>query len=154
MKLNIGCGTDLRRGYVNMDIRPIRGATQADMLKGLPLSDAIVTEVLALDFLEHFLRLDLRTRVLPELRRVMASGARLFARLPDLDRMVSDYTSGAVSAYHTARRIHGGQDYDTNIHYWSYTEEAIAEVLIEAGFEHVKRVGTINWNMEVEAFAP
>jgi len=46
MKLNIGCGRDIRKGWVNIDISKEVGADCVwDIRKGIPLSDNTVDEI-------------------------------------------------------------------------------------------------------------
>ena len=154
VKINLGCGGDVRSGYANLDIRSIPGAVQADLRDGIPLADGSAEEVLALDILEHFPRDVLQDRVLPEIHRVLEPGGVLRARLPDLALIVKQWRSGEVGDEVTAMRIHGRQDYPDNLHYWSYTEQSMSTMLREAGFVNARRTGSINWNMEIEAHRP
>lgn len=151
-KLNIGCGERPLAGYVNIDVRRLPGVDLvANVLKGVPLDDGCAKEVVVTDFLEHFTRADLETKVLPELRRLLTTGGKLVAQLPDLELMFRDWKSGAVSDRETSRRIHGGQDYEFNFHYASYTQREMTQVLRDAGFCKVERTATRNWNMELTA---
>lgn len=155
MKINLGCGRDIRRGYVNVDFRQTHDSVVlANVMEGLPFDDECADEVLALDFLEHFPTRDLVGVVLPEILRLLRPGGVMVARMPDLQRMLSDYNAGVTNDHETARRIHGGQDYHGNTHYWSYTDRTIGPILLRAGFVNFKRTGSINWNMDLRAEKP
>ena len=56
MKLNLGCGDDIRLGYVNVDFRKTHpSVVEVDLSKfPWPFADDSVDEILMLDFLEHF----------------------------------------------------------------------------------------------------
>ncbi len=56
MKLNVGCGQDVRQGYVNVDFRAdLPGIMLADLsILPWPFSDSTADEIMMLDFLEHF----------------------------------------------------------------------------------------------------
>ncbi len=56
MKLNLGCGDDIREGYTNVDFRQTHPSVlQVDLSKfPWPFADNSVDEILMLDFLEHF----------------------------------------------------------------------------------------------------
>ena len=79
-RLNLGCGTDIRPGYVNLDIAPLPGVDVVHELGSgpLPFDDASLTEVVAKDILEH---VDL-AGTLRELHRVLAPGGRLVVTAP------------------------------------------------------------------------
>ena len=73
-RLNLGCGTDTRPGYVNLDIAALPGVDLVRDLSQLPLPfpDESFEEVLALDILEH---VD-HVAVMRELHRILRPGGR------------------------------------------------------------------------------
>jgi len=56
MRLNLGCGDDIRDGYVNIDFRQTHPAISVMDLSIFPwpIETGCVDEILMLDFLEHF----------------------------------------------------------------------------------------------------
>jgi len=109
MRLNLGCGPIWLKGYINCDIdtpeeicaRAVRAGleeprqshdtafAQMDLLQAWPWPDGTVTEILADNFLEHLDHCGLN-HLLAEARRVMATGASMSGRVPDIARIV-DY---------------------------------------------------------------
>ncbi len=84
-KLNLGCGKDLRKGYINIDIRSDVGADLVhDITKPFPLKESSISEVVAQDVFEH-LTVDQQSQLLRELHRIMMSGAHLKIRIPNND---------------------------------------------------------------------
>lgn len=79
-KLNLGCGTDIRPGYVNLDSVALPGVDVVHDLNALPLpfGDAEFDEVNCKDVLEHIDYVSL----MRELHRVMAPGGRLIVESP------------------------------------------------------------------------
>ncbi len=79
-KLNLGCGTDVRQGYVNIDVAPLPGVDLVRDLNDLPLPfpAGSVDEVLCKDVLEHLEYIPL----LRELQRMLAPGGRLVIESP------------------------------------------------------------------------
>jgi SAM-dependent methyltransferase len=79
-KLNLGSGTDIRPGYVNLDVAALPGVDMVHDLADLPLpfETGAFSEVLCKDILEH---LDY-VPVLRELHRILAPGGRLVVESP------------------------------------------------------------------------
>ncbi len=79
-KLNLGCGTDIRSGWVNLDIAPLPGVDVIHDLKKLPLPfpDNTFDFILAKDVLEH---VDL-VPVMGELHRILKKEGTLKLQSP------------------------------------------------------------------------
>lgn len=79
-RLNVGCGRDVRRGWVNLDRAPLPGVDVVHDLDAgpLPFENDCFDEVLCRDVLEH---VDLLA-AMRELHRVLRPGGRLRIRVP------------------------------------------------------------------------
>ena len=53
MKLNLGCGDDIKKGYVNIDVRNLPGVNIVGDVCNLPFEKNSIDEILALDVYEH-----------------------------------------------------------------------------------------------------
>lgn len=80
-KLNLGCGTDIRAGWINLDIAPLPGVDVVHDLKILPLpfENETFDYVVCNDILEHFLDY---VPLLSELHRVMKKGGIIEIKVP------------------------------------------------------------------------
>ena len=81
IKLNVGCGADIRPGYVNLDYLPQPGVDLVHDLNRFPwpLEAESVEDIYASHVLEHVEDLIATMR---EIHRICAPGARLEVRVP------------------------------------------------------------------------
>jgi SAM-dependent methyltransferase len=115
LKLNIGCGTDTRPCYINLDIAQLPGVDIVhDINMPLPFAAGVFTEILALDVLEHVTDLP---AVMKELHRVLAPDGRLILKVPHFTsrnnyidpthkRMFSVFTFDFFAQNHTWKRTY------------------------------------------------
>lgn len=80
-KLNLGCGIDIRQGWVNLDSAALDGVDIVHDLTILPLpfTDNSFDEIVCQDVLEHVAEY---TPLLKELHRILAPGGLLHIRVP------------------------------------------------------------------------
>lgn len=96
MKLNLGCGPDLRPGYLNVDFTKPACAMRTDaefVFLDLatfpwPWDDGSSDEILMLDFLEHFSYRDTQ-KILGECHRVLCLAGKLVVQVPDFSHCAS-----------------------------------------------------------------
>jgi SAM-dependent methyltransferase len=92
MKLNLGCGTDIREGWVNLDFVHAPGVDVVHDLNvtPLPFDDGVFDHILADNVLEHLLHYE---PVVEDCYRVLRPGGTMEIRVP--------YgITGLRSAYH------------------------------------------------------
>lgn len=80
MKLNLGCGSDIRKGYLNVD--NVNGPDidfLMDIEKPFPFSDSSIDEIMASHVLEHTHRY---ASIIKECHRVLKPGGKLEVRVP------------------------------------------------------------------------
>lgn len=143
IKLNLGCGLDLREGYLNVDVREIQGVNLCFDLEAneLPFEDGVVAEILLKDSLEHigwrktewFLR---------ECYRVLRKGGVISIQTPDLEAIAKkvildpNYKFGELSGYKAISYwVYGGQDYEGNLHKAGFTIPTLKGLLESVGFK-------------------
>lgn len=113
--LNIGAGSDIKSGMVNIDIRPLPGIDKVLDARKLPYGDNTVDRIIAIDIIEHFGRNEVAD-VLKEWNRVLKPGGTLIFRTPDLHLIMEEYLSAHIDGWEACRRIFGNQDYPENTH--------------------------------------
>jgi len=101
MRLNLGCGNDIREGYTNVDFRELPGVDVVADLSQFPwpFDDGSAEEILLLDFLEHF-PYAMTQAILLECYRVLDANGKLVIQVPD--------------GLHTTRALIQEGDYDCN----------------------------------------
>jgi predicted SAM-dependent methyltransferase len=143
MRLNLGCGDDIKKGYINIDVRRTKPEVlQIDLEKELLrfFPDESADEIIAKDFIEH-----LSWRVvedfLKDCFRVLKKGGRLFIQCPDLEVIANqvilnpDFKYGELEGYKAISFwIYGEQNYPENTHKSGFTKPAIKKLLEQIGF--------------------
>lgn len=89
--LNIGCGKQHLRGFVNMDIEQPYDV-RLDARKGLPYPDKTVDGIYSEHFFEHLSQTE-GSGFLRECRRVLKPGGVVRIAMPDLDTIIDRYVS-------------------------------------------------------------
>lgn len=81
MKLNLGCGNDIKSGWINVDCAALPGVDVVHDLNKYPwpFEDGQFDEITARDVLEH---LDEFIPAMEELYRISKPGARIFIEVP------------------------------------------------------------------------
>lgn len=146
-RLNLGCGPDVKPGFVNLDCRDIEGAIRRDVSdpESMMVFDG-VTEILAYDILEHF---DRRTAkaCLALWVSLLAPGGVLKLRCPDIRHAVTV----APNDEWLELLLYGGQDYEQNQHLCGFTTGTLCPHLADLGMEITLVRQTAAGNMEIEA---
>lgn len=146
MRLNLGCGDDLRKDWVNVDCRDLPGVDLvADAADLNMLVDGSVGKILAHDLLEHFPQ-ERTTDILLEWFRVLESDGILIIRTPDLRLLMKFLQTGKWSPQTISRKLFGAQDYPENRHCLCFTREWLKGLCTAAGFR-VESEDTITSNM-------
>jgi SAM-dependent methyltransferase len=81
MKLHLGCGNDIRIGYINLDMVALNGVDVTHDLSRFPypFDDNTFDEIVAIDVIEH---LPNTIKVMEELYRICQNGAKVIINVP------------------------------------------------------------------------
>lgn len=154
IKLNIGCGTDYKDGWVNIDNNSDNNIDKLDLnwdlRKPLPFKDGTVDFIFNEHFIEH-LTVEEGQDVIKNLMRLLKVGGVLRIATPDLEVTIDKYLNLPVSKDPAitkfglgfiktrAERINVGFRWWG--HKWIYDYEELERRLREAGCENIKRCG-------------
>lgn len=149
--LNVGCGTDYKEGWVNIDNNSDNNIKKLDknwdLRNPLPYKDNSVDFVFNEHLIEH-LTLEEGQTVIKDLMRVLKPGGVLRIATPNLAEVVDQYTSLPINKDPTIKRFK--LDYiktpaeRINIafrewgHKYLYDAEEITRRVKEAGFSKIK----------------
>jgi predicted SAM-dependent methyltransferase len=106
-KINLGSGTVLKKGYLNVDIYP-GGDVTIDLRKNLPFESASCGRIFSEHFLEHLEHLEYPNigypsdarRILAECYRVLRPGGLLSLSVPDAEWPILDYPAGPGAPFY------------------------------------------------------
>lgn len=151
MKLNIGCGSDYREGWVNADIRVLETSDMCiNVCRMGTYTDGQFNEVLAQDVLEHVGRHEVEG-TLSELHRVLKVAGRLSVRVPNMLFWAYRICANPLKVDQAVEAIYGGQDYTENAHHCGFTEYSLAAALKKAGFVDIT-VSEVNGGCNLQAY--
>lgn len=156
--LNLGCGNDIRDGFINIDLYNSNPEVVGMDIRNLELPDNSADLILASDILEHFSHQEVDS-VLKEWARVLKPDAKLIIRCPNLKLQVKAYMEGSWDADIASYMIFGGQTNPGDYHCIGFDHKSIKKHLAHAGFDiddiedHdiPQEHGYINLNMTVKA---
>lgn len=133
VRLHLGCGTTVARGWINMDKSPSvwlsraprfrkllgamrilteaqvagmpPGVVSADVSRHIPVADAVASAIYSAHMIEHLAHWRAR-RFLEECHRVLCTDGVLRLATPDLGLLISDYLGGS-SPFQIGRMTRG-----------------------------------------------
>lgn len=144
-RLNLGCGTDIRPGFVNVDSASLPGVDVVHDLNQLPLpfEDESFVEVVCQDVLEH---LDYAP-LLGEIHRVLEPGGRVWIRSPHFTSRAFyvDPTHRTAFSIDTLRFFVRGDAFAERSYYFPFSFSAIESARIT-----FHRYRAMPWNYALE----
>jgi predicted SAM-dependent methyltransferase len=155
VKLNLGCGLDIRDGYINIDIRKVHPKIlvldlEKELLK--PFPDNSAEEIIAKDFVEH-LSWRVVEAFLKDCYRVLKPGGRMYIQVPDMEAIAKkvilnpSFKYGELEGWKAISFwVYGAQDYPENTHRAGFTIPTLKKLLERIGFivERIENDGGTN----------
>lgn len=136
LKLNLGCGGDVKNGYLNVDKYDSRADANWDISKKLPLHDNSVTQVVSFSVLEHFSQTK-ALEILKEWSRVIKKGGNLVLIVPDMVSACERYLRDPEDEWSLAR-IYGHQGAKGQFHKAGFTPKKLFSLFGRAGFIEIQ----------------
>lgn len=145
MKLHLGCGKNILKGWVNIDLHHTEDVIGIDLSKdGLShFKDNTASHIFAEHFIEHMPRERARM-LIRECYRVLEPGGMLRFTTPDLDLLVEDYLANKLDRWSGSGWIPKtkAQLINEGMRFWGheflYNADDAEELLEEAGFRDIK----------------
>jgi len=137
-RLNLGCGYDLRDGYLNVDLHAFHEPdVVADVTDLRILPDGHYAEIVAQDLLEHLPR-TATPFVLGEWNRLLRPGGILTLRLPSVldlvDMIAAEGPPTAARHERLVAFLFGTQTYTGDFHQTTFTEPLLRAMLDREGY--------------------
>ncbi len=152
VKLNVGCGTDYKEGWVNVDNNSDNNITKLDLnhdlRNPLPYKDNTVDFIFNEHFFEH-LTVEEGQMAMKEFMRVLKPGGVMRIAMPDLEDTVEAYYNPKWKERDVMRKFDlefvqtRAEMINMNFHWWGhkwlYDWEELERRLREAGYTKIKR---------------
>ena len=142
-KLNLGCGAEILKGYINVDIRKVPGCNVVADVHKLAILDKSIDEIRASHVIEHVRVVDLR-EVIEEWHRVLRMGGVLNVYCPNARQIAQDYIERLIDCEKFSRLLFGNQAYTEDLHYTSFDKERLEELFCAFGFDVIGREPRLN----------
>lgn len=137
IKINLGCGTNIREDWINIDNynRDLR-TTNMD-ITNMQFPDNYADEMCARDVLEHITHRKTMS-VLKEWFRVLKPGGKIYIQSPNLYGWANALMNGRHTPEHVMEHLFAHQDYPTNFHYTAFTIGMLKKMMEEVGFKNIR----------------
>lgn len=141
LRLNMGCGTDIRPDYLNVDKYYKKADAMWDIFS-IPLNDDSVAQVMCYEVFEH-LPMHRVHEALSECYRVLKPGGTLVLTVPDIVSYCKNIVENPDDEYYITR-LYGNQSHDGQYHLNGFTPKRLFKLLGNAGF---RQIGTTHFEV-------
>jgi ubiquinone/menaquinone biosynthesis C-methylase UbiE len=138
-RINLGAGSDIRKGWCNVDIRPGEGIDVVSDGTNLPFDDNSANKIYASDVLEHIMYAKV-AETLKEWYRVLAPKGTITLKVPSLSTIAMHYVRHDIGCKEFVRLVYGGQQEGNiaNAHKSGFDPQYLSLLMKKAGFKIAK----------------
>jgi len=136
MKLNLGCGTKIKEGFVNIDLYPQSKEVIKGSIDKLDYPDNSIEEIHSDMSLEHMGYVD-TPRILKEWNRVLIPCGSVWIRTMNLDGLCKDWMEKKFNYTGNLKGFYGSQTDEGQYHKTSFDFNYLKGLLEDAGFVEV-----------------
>ena len=133
IKLNLGCGNDIRSGFLNLDLYSDHPEVIYCDVRKLPFMDNSVSLIVANDVLDLFSHRE-TDLVLKEWHRVLKSDSEIIIRVPNLKSQIEAYIKGDWDADVFSYMIYGSQTNPLDYRAVAFDIKSLSSRLLRSGF--------------------
>lgn len=149
-KLNLGCGSNVKEGWLNVDMFP-PAELILDLREKLPFADNSCSMIYSEHFLEHLDYPGAAEVFLREALRVLRPGGLFSVGVPDTEWPLKEYQQVVVGGYYDCCKMWRHQWCTTHLdhinqhfrehggHKFAYDYETLAKRLADAGFSGIRK---------------
>jgi predicted SAM-dependent methyltransferase len=151
LKLNVGCGSNLKPGWINIDLFSCSlDVLPVDLRRDLPLPDACASIIYGEHIFEHLEYPKEARHFLGEAYRVLQPNGLLSLGVPDAEALLEAYAAKDSAVFERERRLNP-EWCDTPMHHVNYTfhqgnehkyaydSETLCRIIVKAGFCDAQR---------------
>lgn len=140
MRLNIGCGPDIKEGYINIDSCPLNDNVVVMDIKNLDFPENSIDEIYAKDILEHLSITDVK-KLIKICSKICKTGSKIFIQTINIDAIIDAYKSGVWDIDILNYMLFAGKNWvdgisrNEDFHKSCYSLDFISKLLNDHGFE-------------------
>jgi len=136
VRLNIGCGKDIKKGYINIDSQPHDGVDVVSDARRLPYEDFSVDEIYAAHIIEHFMPFEIG-HVINEWKRVLKPGGKMVLIYPDIEKTCKVWLEQRHRRQRLMHNFVGTPWWEGHTHLWGWYAEATEAMLSKLGMINI-----------------
>jgi SAM-dependent methyltransferase len=146
LKLNLGCGSVCKEGFVNIDHRFSRAVDIFLDIKRLPFPPGSASRIECYHVIEHIPQPQIAD-ALDNWHAVLAEGGKLVIECPDVDGAMREYLEGNENRIYN---VYGMDRFKGDIHYFGYNPRRLTRLLKDHGFDDCRQEEPTDYHKESE----
>lgn len=133
IKLNLGCGSDIRSGFLNLDLYSDNPDVIYCDVRNIPLENNTVSQIIANDILDLFSHRE-SDLVLKEWHRILKPDGEITIRVPNLKAQIETYLNGDWDADVFSYMLFGSQVNPLDYRAVAFDIKSLSARLLRSGF--------------------